>query len=227
MIRNPKALLGLCLLIVLAMSATGGGGASATSGGHFTSEANHTEISGTESTGFIEGIRHTIQFFAMGSVVKCHSASYTGTLPAKTVTEITLTPEYFNCTMNEETDPTPSSITMNGCDYLFTIRSNNVDSEFSTVHLKCPAGKEIEIHTTNCTLKIPGQTTEGAAYNKITVAGKHAITLIVNTDKLTYSRHGFCSILGTHTKDAIIKGSLTLHSHSGLEIVGLTATGSS
>lgn len=215
------------LLIAFALATLTAPGSLATSGGHFASETHHTYLVGTESTGFIGNERHTLQFFVGGGTnkVKCHEASYAGTWTTTTATELTLLAEYENCTYNEKE---PAEITMNGCDYLLTVRADKVSTADSTLHLKCPAGSQIQIHTSPCKVSIPAQTLNGVSYSQITLNNKHALTVFVTASGLTNTRHGVCQLLGTHSTDAEISGSLTIHGHDAqAKPVGITATGTS
>lgn len=82
--------------IALAVAALGNllvTNAAATTGGHFTSAAAHTTLSGTE------GGEHTtkLSFHGLEGAIECLNTSYSGTTSASTVTEVTVTPTYGTC----------------------------------------------------------------------------------------------------------------------------------
>jgi hypothetical protein len=177
--------LGLGLVAALAMSAVLVMSASATDGGHFTSDSvdGHTAISGadeaTDQTEFTGGIAD----------VKCSTATYAATTTTATATSLTVTPTYAGCTGGGG----EVKVTMNGCTYTFTVRPLP-ETNHNTVHLVCPVNVRPEIHViaTGCTITVlPNQTpTAGVVYKTITKNGKHAITVGVTTSGITAQYHG-------------------------------------
>lgn len=246
--RKLKAL-GLGLLALLAIGAYSNLGASATQGGHFASAAAHTHLEGLESND------HEVRmggFF--NAVVGCPGTTYGGTMEGTKVTKITVTPFYEECLWFGMKNP--ATIDMNGCTYLFTI--GKFAGAHNTVHLECPPGKEINVtlfsshqkHTEgtpdNCTIFIPPQTPEnGVAYETTTELGKHALTLDITIQNITYTKDGPCRFVfptgkGPHghstiggvtvnheTKGLWIEGTVTVRGmDEDLEPVNITATGS-
>lgn len=200
----------------MAISALVVGSASATTGGHFTSEVAHTSLDGSESG------THRTEFKAdNGEVYKCDQVSYSGTLVAATVTEIQLAPSYSECKKNKET----TSIHANGCKYVLTIGKNA--SADNTADLVCPAGESLEITHPICTIKIPGQSLgSGLAYTNVMESGKMALTVDSTLTQVTaHYEAGFCIVLGTSHKFSLL-GSFTLVGfNTQVERVGIKATG--
>lgn len=219
--------LGLGLLAAMAISAFAVMNASAKDGGHFVSENEHTILTGTESWPLTTHVTELAVEGLKGIV--CTTPSYSGTVQTdktKTVTSITITPVYEGCETTG--DPKGSvTVTMNGCDYTFTVTSDDSQKTDSTVHVLCPPGKVIEIHHPSCTITVPPQTPAGGvSYSRETVNGKHAITLNSTVSGINLQFHGgICNLLGT-THPGTLNGSVTV---SGKDTpgnpVGITATG--
>jgi len=215
--------LGLGLLAAMAMSAVAVMNAGAETGGHFTSDASHTVVSGKEDakTG------HTIKFASDGGTpIECTTAEYSGTISGTSATSISITPTYKEC--RTETEPVGEhnvNIDMNGCSYTFTV--SNTPSGDNTVHFVCP--KEVAgalITHPNCTMRMPPQTPSGGvAYKSVTVNNKSAITADVTAFGITaHYEAGICIFLGTkHT--ATMTGAVTLTGSSGGSAVNIGATG--
>ena len=227
--RKLKAI-GLGLLVALAasiLSVTGGGGASAETGGHFTSDsANNTKIKG-EETGFAP---HTTRFHANGHKFKCVTANYLGEVVGNTATEVLLTPEYIGCYWEKsETEFPAITVAHNGCKYKVTIRGVEPDKKHSTASIVCPVGKKIEIKYEMCKISIGTQTIKkgGVVYTTKKTNDKHTITADVTAEEIAYTRHeGLCIFLGTNAADGVLTGSVIVQgTDKDDNAVNITATG--
>jgi len=193
----------LSLAAALASISVIGLSATAQTGGHFTTEVANTYWVGSE-----EGT-HRTEFNASGEFIFCEVAGYEGfTQGAGTFTEVKFSPLYDKCitTANEGA----VTITENECTYVFTIGAKA--HQDNTVHLSCPTGKKLEMHTPNCKLSFPPQTPQGGvAYTAVTANGKNALTVDVTISGIKYERHsGLCVFLGTNGTDGELKGSVTV-----------------
>lgn len=199
--------LGLGLLAVLAMSAFAVVNASATVSGHFVSDTTHTIVKGTESG------THFLNFKGeSGEPIGCTHASYEGTITGETVTTVTVSPVYKECSTGRKA-PHEIAVTMNGCDYTFHSAGTN---KHGTVSVDCPVGKAIEIHHPNCTMTVPAQTptattlTGGATYTTTVEEGKHALTVDITVGNIEVQYHGgICIFTGT-THKFTMEGSVTV-----------------
>jgi hypothetical protein len=142
MIRKLRTL-GLALMAVFAISVVAASAASAQNG-IFTSDGPAT-LTGTLTGGANE---NAWTFFGKTDV--CVLAAYTGHEVGSTTngvpngaTEITLTPHYGTCAINNGAFPTTTD--MNGCDYIFALRATTAVADQYNLHttIKCPAGKHI------------------------------------------------------------------------------------
>jgi outer membrane lipoprotein SlyB len=197
-----KKALGLGLLMVLALSALA---SPATSSDSFTSAASSTVLTGTGEPLF--------QFTPAKLQLTCKTSKYNGTFTGGAVGEITVTATYTG-NATEEDGPNCSgavvgnvSVNMNGCDYKFTGATTGVDHEyvtkFGTLTVTCPAGKEVEISWSGCTVKIPGQTpTEGGlTYTNETENGLGILKAPVVLTGLTYTSTGpICALDGVSSE---------------------------
>jgi hypothetical protein len=217
--------LGLSVLAVAVASAFSMMSASATTGGHFTSEVAHVILTGTENPNTEHVTDLIVEKF---TGINCTDTSYTATTPlqAKTVEALTVTPTYKKC---ETFGGKPDEVEwrMNGCDYVFTI-GKSAEKEDNTVDIACPAGSVIEVDHPTCLIKIPPQNgLKGVSYTRVTELGVHALTVDVTISGVTvHFEGGACIIFGTkHT--AQVLGSVTIRAtNTTNEPVGFTATGS-
>jgi hypothetical protein len=146
--RKLKAL-GLALVVVFAMSAVVASAASAKQL-HSGSTTGITHLTGTQ-------IGATNQLhLENGTPVKCTTALFDATYNGTTVSELTVTPTYSGCTAAGQ----KAEIHMNGCTYTITTPAGSADAYTATVHLVCPAGKDvvITVPTAGCTVTIQAQT---------------------------------------------------------------------
>ena len=160
--------------------------------------------------------------------VKCNTAVYSATSTGFSVSELTFTPDYTNCTAFGFANV---DLNTNGCTYTFdepTAIAGAVTWDPSQIHLVCPAGKSIEITPTFtflgmqvaiCTQFIGPQTPGGGH-----IVGKGAgsntangmdITLEITLEGIAYtSTGGQCgSKEVTHT-DGVAFGLSTLRAFS-------------
>lgn len=200
--------LGLAVLAALAVSAVAVMNASATAGGHFISDAEggqttiHGEDSATDQTQFTGT-----------STIECDTATYHGNTDEATETEIDITPTYSECSSSVGGG---AEVTMNGCTYKFTVRSEP-DKNHNTVHLECPSATQgPEIHVSNgCTITIePNQTPSGGiVYKTGETEGKHDITAEVTASNIAAIYHGGLLKCGTgngNTLTSTMHGTATM-----------------
>ena len=199
----------LCLGVIAAttLSATVAVNASATAGGHLVSELTHTAIEGFEFA------NHQTHFAVHGlnGSIGCRQDIYSSTSATKTITAVTIKPEYSECftTADEEQKVT---IDESGCTYEFTVALNTTANTEQTMHLLCPTGKKIEITHSNCTIAIHPQTVNtGFTYTPNTnpESGKHQITLDVKV-QLNHTLHGLCQFVAPTNGTGTVTGSVTV-----------------
>ena len=217
-------ILGAALLALAATSAFAVTNASGTVKGHFVHEGPQDSAWITAHEGATTP--HALEFTRLangshattGEAIHCKTSTYIGTVPAKTVDTIEMTPTYSECTTSGGTGVT---VDVNGCSYTFSSHGANTHG---TVNIDCPT-KPIEITHPNCTIRIPGQTTaatltEGITYDTVkeTVGGKevHALTGTVTVNTITgHFEGGICIFLGTSHKFEM-KGSVTIRGFDDL-----------
>jgi hypothetical protein len=217
--------LGLGLLATMALAGFMAMNATAETGGHFTSEATHTIISGEDETGVN---RPELRVPGLTGIV-CDKSTYSGTTNATTVESITITPTYEKChtTGDEPEIKKPVTVDVNGCTYTFTIGKKSTAD--NTVDLVCPGEKKyIAVTHEGCEIRIlAANGIKGVAYKTTTINSKHAITLEATAAGFVANfEAGFCILLGTsHTGELI--GSVNVTGKDTLNnAVGITATGS-
>jgi hypothetical protein len=145
--RKFKAV-SLALIAVFALSAVAASSASATPP-KFTSNSGYP-VTGTGE----QPVGEPHVFAADGFNTTCEVAKFSGTLTAAS-SEQNITPVYEKC----KTAGVASTVTMNGCNYRFTMRTTGVPN-LATVDLICPPGQEVTIHLGNplsptCQIHIP------------------------------------------------------------------------
>jgi hypothetical protein len=198
MIRNLKAL----LLAGMAVAAFGVVGASSAQAAEY-----HCSVEPCTITALPDGAlnsktaHHVFSFTLAGTTLSftCGNAktnfSGTATSNTKTTSSITLT----NISYGHDAISAPPSCTvggqlatvdMNGCDYEFT------SDAAGTVHVRCPAGKEIQITFGACTIDIPTQTITGIAYTNF-------------NNEVTVSTGNVKNIAGTATPGCPVSGAFT------------------
>jgi len=164
MIRILKVM-GLAMVAALALSGLVSATASATDQGFITAGS-----AGSPAT--IDGEQTTLNIFnRTGREISCEVAKFgsSSSVPGS-ATELTLVPTYEKCKAVVLGVPLPATVTMNGCDYKFTITKDTNPTTFTALpHVECPAGQAIEIHVYNdeahtslkCTYVVPAQTPAG------------------------------------------------------------------
>jgi hypothetical protein len=224
-------ILGLALVAVFAMSAVAASMAAAQeTQGVLTTDGAEVKLTGTDT------IAQPSKLTYNGTEnVTCHghydigekNVTKAGTeehLPVKPgIKEFTVKPTYSGCVGHVGEATSPATITMNGCDYLLTLKTTNgVGAQYAVEsHLICPSEKDVEIHvysseshaTAVCTFTFKPQSANGLfAQNE---AGK--VTLGGTATKITASRTGIVCGGTNETKEA----TLTIHAM----IEGLNAEG--
>jgi len=212
--QQKLSAVGVLVLIAAALAAVG---ASAETGGHYTSETSHTIVKGVE-----EGTERT-EFSITGAEGKiaCDEASYEGTLSATTVTSVTVTPKFAKCHTTGEGNTW--SIHTNGCAYVLTIGKKA--SGANTMDIECPVGKSIEITHPNCTIKAP----PGVGIQVILdvqFLPKFWLKLTIKLGLKVSYESGICVFLGTN-QTGELSGSVPLKGfNTAGEQVDFSATGS-
>jgi hypothetical protein len=145
MTRNLKAL-GLVLVAVFALSAVVASAASAQNG-TLTSTGPVTLI-GTQT-----GEGSANEWTALGGTTQCLNAKYTGhkynvtphTFIPNDVSTFTLTPHFGVCTSKIGAASFPTTIDMNGCDFILHLEGTTpgVDTYTVKTTIECPVGKHI------------------------------------------------------------------------------------
>jgi hypothetical protein len=229
--------LGLALLASLAVGAVSVISATANPGekqGHFTSDAAGpwTHITGVQEgspqeNGYID---HVGGF----TTITCTAINYTASVSTSTATEITVTPDYTGC----ETEGGSGFVhfDMNGCALLLTI-FEKPETKDQTMHLECPAGKEMTLTNTGpfgvkCTIHIPPQTptTGGVVYTTTTSANKkHTLTLDITAIGITSTRteegFGGCLFKPGHGNNNTFIGKAAVEGvDTAKNVVNITAT---
>jgi hypothetical protein len=179
MTRNLKAL-GLAFVAALVLSAVAASGASAATA-LFTTGAGAAESSLIHGEQGAEGAAIDTFTFEGLPAMTCTTVRETGFLEHTGVDgvethtvgnsgpSVTLEPTYETCHVVLAFITRTITITMNGCRYTFHATKNTPAGFFADLHIKCPTGKEIEIHVYNtsnhidtgapiCTYDVPPQT---------------------------------------------------------------------
>jgi hypothetical protein len=191
--------------------------APATTGGHFTTGAQHTQW---------KAVAHTPNVFTFASwTMTCSTATYEATTATATSEALTLFPVYAGCQWE-----TPEQvigvalIRVNGCHFQFTIgKKAQADN---TGHLICPAGKSIEFEVPNARLHLPPQTFSGVSYKATTEFGVGALTIDFTASAMTgHCEAGFFCVSTTNW-GAGLDGSLTMQGSDTIgNPVDIKATG--
>lgn len=216
----------LCLatMAALAVSAVAAGGAFAEGhheGGHFTSEAETTFLTGEDHNGSVE-LKYGEQ------TVTCEESIYHGHMEANTETSVTITPTYNKC---QTGGGSTAHVDMTGCDYTFTI--GDYAHDHNEVHLTCPEpGIEPHVEITvpffsDCTLTFTQGTYTGVSYTDPETANPSDITADVTVPLPHVTRTGN-SLCGPAEGEGELAGEVTLQGYKDeahKEQVGITATG--
>jgi hypothetical protein len=190
-------ILGLALVAILVLGSVVASGASALKP-HLTVESYPATLSG-QQTG-----ENNVFTLEGGRKTTCENVKYSGTYTetqAKGESGSVVTPEYINCTTTILGNPTPSTVTLNGCRYNFTANTyvNETEATGTEEHVECPEGKKMESHvwqtsakhlaneTALCTYAIGSQTATGTFTYKITGTAETPHTYGTSTTKATIS----------------------------------------
>jgi hypothetical protein len=214
--------LGLGLLAVMATGAFAVMNAGAVTGGHFVHHAstNHADIIGTENT---TDKLHFVS--ADGSQIGCDEEKYTGTVTAKTFTEVKIVPDWEKCYTTPHNGNT-FGIHENGCYLTFT--SGKTGQTHHTAHFICPT-KPLEITHENCTIRVPTQTTQGVTYTAIKLPNAptvDGVTVKVTAKVTSHYESGICIFLGTVQQAEMAGGVIVEALETGPvpKLVNLTST---
>ena len=189
--RNLKAL-GIALVAVFAMSALAASSASAVVKHHFdsTSTTENTWVTGEDHEG-------ANKFITPAGAITCKEVHYYGTQAGNTVTAVTVTPKYGECT----SPVGPVTVTNEGCQYLLTGETD--ENGHAQVHMEC--GEKGRIHLTfqeiKCDQELKSQTLSGVHYTNAETPGKpHEVTLHNTFKNIHYTNvstgFGGCFLLG-------------------------------
>ena len=192
MTRNLKAL-GLALVAVFAMSAVAASAASAEV--QFHSEAEATITAHSYTTPVFSTPTH--------GTVECEVFNADATIGAEATNDLSATAEYLTpCTVEQGGTPLEAHVHMNECYYTFTTAPGEEiepgHKYKGSVHIKCPAEKQIEVKVTflgerNC-LDI-GEQTPTTPYVDYTNTGEGStrdINLISTVEGIEYTLTGPC-----------------------------------
>lgn len=189
MIRNFKTL-GLAVLAVMAFGALAASSASAV---EFTADKYPVTLHG-------ENPIEKEKFITEAGNVECDSSFHAVATEASST--LTVNPTYTNCKAFTFLNAT---VSMEGCDYVFTATEGSGDHWKAHVDVVCPAGKSIKIVAATCTATVPAQT--GLTTVDITLmtnAGKITdVTVTATTKGIKYNvtNDGFgCPFSGTGEK---------------------------
>jgi hypothetical protein len=188
MTRNLKAL-GIALIAALAFGAISASTASAETkieGALTTTPDGTANMVGQESGG-----NHKFELGGAGTL-ECEEVEMHSHISGAT-TAATVSSTYNKCSFNLFGTKRPTTITMNGCEFIMTVHQFYAGSGEGTGqgHLVCPESKAIEIHLYNngahtelrCTYHIAPQTVStGISFQtmKSGPEGKSTMTVIIN-----------------------------------------------
>ncbi len=203
MARNLKAL-GLASIAVVAMSAVAATAAQALP--VFTAVKYPAIVDATTK----REIGKSLEVLEVGGrEVECEVSHFKGTLE-KASSTLTVTPRY---TDHEEGGVCKTgqifktTVTENGCDYLFHLTKKDAADYTGTMDILCPAGKLMEIHVRDtfnnesCKITIPEQKGLGTLTfkdngNHIDVSGE-----VINVKSFMHSKSITCGINPGETKE--------------------------
>jgi hypothetical protein len=198
MARTLKTL-GLSLVAVLAfgaVSASVASGATETVASLTTTGNYPATLVGGQSGG-----NHKFDFGGGLGALECKEVVMHSTLSAAS-TSATVQSTYNECILNVSGTERPTTITMNGCEFIMTVHQFYSGSGKGTGqgHLVCPEGKAIEVHVFNdaehtqsrCTYHIAPQTiSEGLEFQTMESGGpgeKATMTVIINEAPVTATK---------------------------------------
>lgn len=191
--RKLKAL-GLALFATMALGAISAQGA-------MGAELFHSEINETYITGIQEHDAEVANVFELddpnNSALECTNATFEGSITASTVTEVELTPTYFDC----ETDSgANAAVDHTECTYVLAAHT---EGDHAPVEVVCPDGQAIHISIESlCNITVGADDTisEGLTYaNEETEDGTEDITATITAHDIGWqvsSGEFFCTLGG-------------------------------
>src|SRR5215204_1657741 len=195
MIRKFECL-GIAVLAVLAM------GVATASAAEFNVEAAPTTLTGAQ-----EG---TNTIVTDSGTIHCKAATFEGTVSTTSAAEITLTPQYKECTLTGSTEAAVT-VHVNGCKWTYEA------TETSTAGVRlsgCAEGTSGILFTApSCTITVLSQfTTMGPVHYLNSGSGSTRELKIESTiENLTYTELGSnCKNKGAHTTGGKLTGKITL-----------------
>jgi hypothetical protein len=157
-------------------------------------------------TGVEEGTPN--HFVVTGATLHCPNggSTFEATLSGQS-TSLTVTPHYTNCT-----GPlgAPATVVLNGCHYEFTsgVHTAANGHVHGSVHIRCPAGKRIEVTAGNCRTHVGEQTPTGTVTYK-NLGGNQVTVTVELTIATEHTNLGFpCPFsngkgTGTYTSNVV------------------------
>jgi hypothetical protein len=152
--------------------------------------------------------------------LQCTGVAYTGTLPAKAVTEFELAPTYTGCTFAG----VPATVDVNGCKYRFTVVKISGTSREGSMDVICPAEKTILITavqagTPKCTVHISPQAgRQSVTYTNVGAGATREITVDLGLAGIKYTHTagvglGACTFGGA--ENGMLSGSISITGENG------------
>jgi len=222
------------LVVALALGATSAAPTTAEVGGHFTFEVEAVTLKGLDVPGPLGNHYYNPE---VKTRVACTTVTYAGSVTSamKTATELKLTPTHIGCfdTGTKEA----ATYTMNGCEYVLTVRKVEPEKKDNTFLLKCPAGAKMEIAVKEggltCTIKVKEQKppTGGISYITEGTGKTHDIRAEVTMSGIEAEYYGGLGACGYFNNPETVKndqmtGQFTLRGYNiDDEQIGITATG--
>ncbi len=210
--------LGLGLLATLAMSAVAVMNASATSSGHFISDAadGHTIVNQSIEPESPHGFNVSVE----GGSIECDEANVQGTATTNTLTAVEGIMTLGKC-HTTGSEPGTTVVHMNGC----SGRGTSNSSGTGTGHLLCPAGKTVVVTHPNCTITVPPQSGVGGfTYTNVNDGSKHTITVDVNLQYAVQYHAGICIFTGTNHTATVSGSTIVKATNTQGEQVNITST---
>jgi len=180
--KRSLVILNLALVAALAIGAFGGSRAVAA---EFHAGAAPITLTGTPTN-------HRLAFNA--GAMTCTTITLTGEMPVVTTKQITLKPDFKQCTVFGFPNVT---VDVNECDFLFTATGE--------MHIICPANKAIELTAPFCTVKIKAQNGLNATAIASN-AGKTDFKFTTNIGGIAYDECGTPRVNGTYTGSTTVTG---------------------
>lgn len=152
--------------------------------------------------------------------IHCPKASAGAELPAGTLTLLTLSLAFSECTTEIPSLPSlllPTTVNTNGCDQRFKVEKSLGGDEFTgKMDILCPVGKEMQIVMSNCVITVPPQEALGPVLYKVrTDVVPHDILIEPRLTTVKSKASGLlCPATGSFTNGSYF-GALTLRGLAG------------